>query len=253
MEKMYLRKIFAGFSVALVLAACQTTGNGIKLQDDSVLETFLYKPKEKGSYPAVIVLHHKGGMTDEIKIFAGVLSDENFVTLAVDYYSGNGWLSQKVGAAYDFLQKLPEVDPERIGMLGFSRGALEGTGIAIDWQNEYPIRPVRAMVSYYVGRGVNGASPDIPPILFLHGDRDIETPWKAVVEMCEELKRMGKICQAKIYENTRHAFTHASRYGGYDGQVSADAFKRAVAFLNRYLRNAPIRKMSAPNQKRTSE
>lgn len=213
----------------------------IKLSDDSVLETFLYKPSGKGPYPAVIVLHTIGGMSEDIKTFSDELSNENFVTLAVDYFSGGGWYSQKVGAAYDYLQKLPEVDPERIGMVGFSRGALEGTGIAMDWQNEYPIRPVRAMVSYFVGKGVNGAASDIPPILFLHGDKDIETDSRAVVAMCEELKRMGKICEAKIYENTKHAFTHSSRYGGYDGQVSTDAYKRAVAFLNKYLRNAPIK------------
>ena len=212
----------------------------IKLPDGSVMETFLYKPSGKGPYPAVIVLHHIGGMTDMTKEFSAELSSENYVTLAVNYFSGGGWYSDKVGAAYDYLQILPEVDPERIGMLGFSRGALEGTGIIIDWQNEYPIRPVRAMVSYYVGRGVNGAAPEIPPILFLHGDKDVETDSRAVVAMCEELKKMGKVCEAKIYENTGHAFTHGSRYGGYDHQVSVDAFKRAVAFLNKHLRGAPI-------------
>ncbi len=227
-------------TVALVLASCQTTGAGIKLSDGSEMETFLYKPSGKGPYPAVIILHHIGGMTNEIKEFSRELSSENFVTLAVDYFTGGGWYSDKVGAAYDYLQKLPEVDPERIGMLGFSRGALEGTGIIIDWQNEYPIRPVRAFVSYYVGRGVNGAAPAIPPILFLHGDKDVETDSRAVVAMCEELKKMGKVCEAKIYENTGHAFTHGSRYGGYDHQVSVDAFKRAVAFLNKHLRDAPI-------------
>lgn len=230
----------AGLVCLLALASCQTTGNGIELPDDSVLDTYLYKPPGKGPYPAVIILHHKGGLTEDIKIFASSLSEKNFVTIAIDYYSGGGWLSHKVGAAYDFLQKLPEIDPERIGILGFSRGALEGMRVAIDFQNEYPIRPIGALVSYYIGRGVDGPSSDLPPILFLHGDKDIETHWKAVLEMCDELKRMNQVCEAKIYENTYHAFTHGSRYGGYDGQVSADAFKRTVAFLNKYLRRAPI-------------
>ncbi len=213
----------------------------IKLPDDSDMDAYLYKPSGKGPYPAVIVLHHFGGLTDQIKEFSGELSDENYVTLAVDYFAGGGWYSNKVGAAYDYLQKLPEVDPERIGMLGFSMGAYEGMGINIDWQNEYPIRPIRAFVSYYVGRGVTGAMPAIPPILFLHGDKDVETDSSTVVAMCEELKRMGKVCEAKIYENTAHAFTHESpKYRGYDAQVSADAFKRTVAFLNKYLRDAPI-------------
>ena len=138
----------------------------------SILESYLYKPPGKGPYPAVIVLHHKGGLTEDIKTYARSLSEKNFVTIAIDYYSGGGWLSHKVGAAYDYLQKLPEVDPKRIGMLGFSRGALEGTRVAIDFQNEYPVRPLGALVSYYIGRGVDGPSSDLPPILFLHGDND---------------------------------------------------------------------------------
>ena len=121
---MKIRKIFVVLIAALVLVACQTTGHGIKLPDDSILESYLYKPPGKGPYPAVIVLHHKGGLTEDIKTYARSLSEKNFVTIAIDYYSGGGWLSHKVGAAYDYLQKLPEVDPKRIGMLGFSRGAL---------------------------------------------------------------------------------------------------------------------------------
>lgn len=237
---MKLRKIFAVLSVALVLAACQTTGNGIKLSDDSILDSYLYKPPGKGPYPAVIILHTSGGLREFEKEFASQLSGENYVTIAIDYYSGGGWLSHKVGATYDYLQKLPEVDPERIGMLGFSRGALEGTRVAIDFQNEYPIRPIQAFVSYYIGRGVDGPSSDLPPILFLHGDKDIETHWKAVLEMCDELKRMDQVCEAKIYENTYHAFTHKTRYDGYDHQVTVDAFRRTVAFLNKHLRDAPI-------------
>lgn len=225
----------------LLLASCQTTGAGIKLPDGSVVGTYLYKPSGKGPYPAVIVLHHAGGLTDQIKEFSRELSGENFVTVAVAYTTGSGWLSDKVGAVYDYLQKLPEVDPRRIGMVGFSRGARLGKQIAVDWQNEYPLRPLRAFVSYYVGRGVEMPSTDLPPILFLHGDKDIETDAKTVVAFCDELKQMGNVCEAKIYKATYHAFTHDSSYGGYDHRATVDAYTRAVAFLNKYLRDAPIK------------
>ncbi len=212
----------------------------IELPDGTDIDTYLYKPSGKGPYPAVIVLHHKGGLTDQIKDFSSELSDEKFVTLAVDYTTGGGWLSDKVGAAYDYLQKLPEVRPERIGMVGFSLGARLGKQIVVDWQNEYPLRLLRAFVSYYVGRGVEMPSTDLPPILFLHGDKDVETDAKTVVAFCEELKQMGNVCEAKIYKATYHAFTHNSSYGEYDHQATVDAYKRTVAFLNKHLRDAPI-------------
>ncbi len=212
-----------------------------KLPDGTTVVHHLYKPSGKGVYPAVIVLHHRGGLTDEIVDFTRELSNEKFVTTAVEWQTGTAWPWEKVGAVYDYLQKLPEVDPERIGLLGFSRGALQGAEMAINWQKEKPpIRPIRALVSYYMGRGVVDHGPELPPILFLHGDMDVETVADQVVETCEKLKKMGNVCKAKIYKGTRHAFTHDSRYGEQDVQVSDDAYERAVAFLNKYLRNAPI-------------
>ena len=212
-----------------------------KLPDTSTVVHYLYKPSDKGVYPAVIVLHHKGGMTDEIKDFTRELSGKNFVTTAVEWQSESAWPSAKVGAVYDYLQKLPGVDPKRIGLLGFSRGALEGMHMAFKWQTEDPIRPLGALVSYYIGRGAGWPKPEMPPILFLHGDRDAETSPGEVVSVCARLKEIGNVCEAKIYEGTGHAFTHESFYGGYNPQVSADAFKRTVAFLNKYLRDAPVK------------
>ena len=226
---------------ALVAFSASAEFVKIKLPDGSIIGTYLYKPSGKGSYPAVIVLHHAGGLTDHIKDFTRELSNENFVTTAVEYASESTWPSVKVGAVYDYLQKLPEVDPERIGVLGFSRGALEGMRMAFKWQTESPIRPIRALVSYYIGRGAGWPKPETPPILFLHGDRDVETGSGEVVAVCEKLKQIGNVCEAKIYKGTGHAFTHESRYGEYDAQVSADAYKRAVAFLNKYVRDAPIK------------
>ena len=163
-----------------------------KLPDTSTVVHYLYKPSDKGVYPAVIVLHHRGGLTDEIVDFTRELSNEKFVTTAVEWQTGTAWPWEKVGAVYDYLQKLPEVDPERIGLLGFSRGALQGAEMAINWQKEKPpIRPIRALVSYYMGRGVVDHGPELPPILFLHGDMDVETVADQVVETCEKLKKVA--------------------------------------------------------------
>lgn len=209
----------------------------IKLQDGFSVEHYLYKPSKKGVYPAVIVQHTRGGLKEFEKEFARELSSENYVTIVVNWQTGTAWPDEKVGAVYDHLRKLPFVEPDRIGMVGFSRGAFNAMKMAIDWHKD---RPVRAVVSYYMGRGVYDQEPELPPILFLHGDGDIETVADQVVAACEKLKKMGNVCEAKIYKNTRHAFTHKSRYGPYDHRTTVDAFKRAVAFLNKYLRNAPI-------------
>ncbi len=212
----------------------------IKLSDGSDVDAYLYKPSGKGPYPAVIVLHHAGGLTDDIKDFSNELSGEGYVTLAVDFTTGSGWVNS-TAAAYDYLQKLPEVDAHRTAFVGFSKGARMGMQMAIFWKNERPPRPLRAFVSYYVGNSIdNEPTSDLPPILFLHGKSDPEVSAKEVVRFCDEQKLLDGICEAKIYVGTTHAFTRKTSYGPYDHQATADAFKRTVAFLNKHLRDAPI-------------
>ncbi len=213
----------------------------IKLPDGAEVEAYLYKPSGKGPNPGVIVLHHASGLTDSITNFSDDLRDKNFVTLAVNFDTGGGWLDSKVVAAYDYLQKLPEVNAHRIAIVGFSRGARFGVESAIFFKNEYPLRPIRAFVSYYMGNTLNVfPTLELPPILFLHGGLDSGIDASMIVAFCEMQKELGGVCEAKIYGGTSHAFIREAS-DHYDGSATADAFKRTVAFLNKHLRDTPIR------------
>ncbi len=90
------------------LTACSTSAGfvEIKLSDGSDIDAYLHRPSGKGLYPAVIVLHHSRGLTDDIKGFSYELSGEGYVTLALDFKTGGGWLASNVAAAYDYLQRL---------------------------------------------------------------------------------------------------------------------------------------------------
>ena len=201
----------------------------------------LYKPSGKGPHPGVFVLHHSIGLTDEIKEFSDDLSDEGYVTLAVDF-SNRGWFDPHLAAAYDYLQKLPEVDGRRIGFVGFSKGARLGMGLATLWKNERPPRPLRAFVSYYIGNSIDTMpTPDFPPIFFLHGKNDPEVDADLIVAFCGMQKQLGGLCEAKIYFGASHTFTRdTGKYGDQDFQATVDAFKRTVTFFNKHVRNAPI-------------
>ncbi len=210
----------------------------VDLADGSNIETYLYKPSGKGPYPAVIVLPVRGGMNEYSKDFSDELSRAGYVTLTVNFRTGSGWPDAKIGATYDYLQKLPEVDPQRIGMVGFSKGGELGLETIIDWGNGFPPRPIRAMVSYYLGSNLRFPQSDDPPILFLHGDKDHRTQWQEVVAFCEESRKADRVCEYKIYKDTYHSFTHSP--SNYSPFAERDAYKRTVAFLNKHLRDAPI-------------
>jgi dienelactone hydrolase len=88
----------------------------------------LFMPAGPGPHPVVIVLSGSGGGFDIDK--AAVLSRHGFATFALGYF-GIGplpsWLNcvplEYLEGAIDWLKSQPEIDAERIGVLGVSRGA----------------------------------------------------------------------------------------------------------------------------------
>ena len=231
-----------GIFVLSALVAFSTSAEfiKIKLSDGAEIEAYLYKPSGPGPYPGVFVLHHAGGMTDDVKEFSDDLSKKGFVTLAVDF-GRSGWLDANVIASFEYLQKLPMVDGRRLGFVGFSKGARLGLEMVIYFKSANPDLPIRAFVSYYVGNSLDVmATPELPPVLFLHGGRDPEVDAELLVTFCKMQKDLGGVCEAKIYEYASHAFTRDSGYGNYDHQATADALKRTGTFLHQHLGNASV-------------
>lgn len=243
--KSIFRAVLAAGVLAFgVVAAFPASAEFIEIQlpDGADVDAYLYKPTAKGPHPGVIVLHHSRGLTDEIKEFADDLTGRGYVTLAVDFTAPGSWFDSHVAAAYDFLQKLPDVDGRRMAFVGFSKGARLGMQIAIDWKNGHPPRPLRAFVSYYIGNEIEVMpTPALPPILFLHGENDPEVKADLIVAFCGMQKQSGGICEAKIYQGASHAFTRKTFYGDVDYRATADAFRRTVAFLDKHVRDAPDR------------
>lgn len=212
--------------VALSLAACQTTG--IDGPHASFSE---YSPSGGGPYPGVIVLPVLGGMNSYTEEFAQRLSSDGYVTVAADFFTG------PLEPVYDYLQKHKKVDPKRIGFVGFSKGAQYSLEMERFWQFTKIKRPIKGVVAYYIGNRVPTSRPDYRAVLFLHGELDSVTPWKGIVSFCKNQKAEGKICEYKIYKNATHAFTHNSSWGTYHPKSETDAYRRAVEFLGRQLKN----------------
>ena len=86
-------------------------------------------PPEAGRRPAVIVLPGSQGGIPGPAGFAGGLASRGYVTLALGYFNAEGLppLLQNIPLEYfatavEWLKAQPSVDPERIGVLGTSRG-----------------------------------------------------------------------------------------------------------------------------------
>ncbi len=221
-----LKKVRVLAVVAMSLAAFQTTGIAGPRADFSE-----YSPSGDGPYPGIIVLPPLGGMNSYTKEFARRLSREGYITVAADFFTG------PLEPVYDYLQNHQKVNPKRIGFVGFSKGAEYSLEMERFWQYTKKKRPIKGVVAYYLGNRLPTSKPEYRAVLFLHGELDHVIPWKRIVSFCKNQKAIGKICEYKIYKNTTHAFTNNSTWGKYHPKNEADAYRRAVEFLGKQLKN----------------
>ena len=201
----------------------------------------LFFPPRPGKHPAVLVLH--GGMGVRLRApayyrYAEDLAAHGYVAFVPHWLEAvteqeldsmsddeaNVFLRGTIEKSIDFVHDLPQVQPERIGLLGFSWGA----GLAVAQAARDP--RIKTVIDYYgFGRSVASSFPEpqhLPPTLILHGDRDENVRVEDARRLDSLLVRLKVPHETKIYPGYAHLF---------DAQHPADAWKRTLAFLNRYL------------------
>jgi dipeptidyl aminopeptidase/acylaminoacyl peptidase len=123
-------------------------------RDPLVIHVMVARPQIGGPFPAVIV-HPEGGKTaDDMQGVVWDLAGRGYAALAADYwrqidgtYRRNTFALRseaELTAILDIARDLPEVDPDRVGLLGFSQGAIYSLLIAA-----HAPQRVRAVVAYY--------------------------------------------------------------------------------------------------------
>ena len=221
-----IKKLLTVFSLIAQLLGCSTP--------NSIAVPYLYEPTIAGTYPGVIVLHTSAGLYSHETEYAQMLVREGFVTAVVDYFAEGG--VENIAKGYEELRKNAKVAGQRIGVVGFSRGAYTAMNQTAIWDNS---NPVSAIVSYYIGPSLPAPNQALPPILFLHGDEDNNVNPEKILQYCDLQKLKGNVCQVEIYKNGRHAFDHPqARLGGYNEEITKKANNIAIEFLNKYLKNS---------------
>ena len=85
--------------------------------------------------PAVVLVHGSAGVDSRGQFHAQALNAAGIATLEIDLWAARGWLGGEFGrprgvpetlpdafGALQFLAGLPRIDPQRIGIMGFSWG-----------------------------------------------------------------------------------------------------------------------------------
>jgi carboxymethylenebutenolidase len=208
----------------------------------------LYEPSGSGPHAGLIVIHEWWGLNDWIKEQAQRFAGEGYVVLAVDLYRGqvatdadtahqlSRGLPQDRGvrdltSAAAFLAHQKNVDPHRIGAIGWCMGGGYAAQLAV-------ADPDLQAVSINYGSlpTDRGALEKIhAAVLGNFGGLDRGITPDDVHAFETAMHSLGKSVDTKIYPDAGHAFENPNNKSGYRAGDAADAQARSSHFLAEHL------------------
>ncbi|MBI4609115.1 MAG: dienelactone hydrolase family protein [Candidatus Rokubacteria bacterium] len=248
------RSVALGLVLSLTACASQV---GVQSTTPPQPAGRLYRPEGPGRFPALVLLPTCAGLRPHVFDWAELLKAEGYVALAVDTLSPRGatdlclkgkhTVHEVAGDAVEalvHLRSLPFVDQDRIGVIGWSHGAMAAL-VAI--RSGPRGRGFRLAIAFYPDCGYVAYDTTIPVLLLL-GEVDDWTPPGQCVKVTKQLQREGRPVVWKVYPGAHHGFDVAGFgnrtvvYRGYtmryDPAATADAKERVRAFLAQHLRRS---------------
>ena len=257
---------------ALMLAGCATTsGPGGRIPFESIagargpangLDGTLKLPPGQGPFPVVIVLHGCGGLGSNQKLWADRLNGWGYAAFLLDSFGPRGVKSvcaaanqpmvtpldraSDVISAALWLRGQPNIDPDRIGVLGGSHGGTTAAWVTqAVYEKRYPSL-LKASIDYY-GACRQPETQGTVPLLALAGEAD---SWGQPATTCQTFARKLRTDQPfelHTYPSVVHAFdnprqeTLSLNEGHpllYNRPAAEDSYERVRTFLARWL--APL-------------
>jgi carboxymethylenebutenolidase len=232
---------------AFTFAAPSGKDVSYKSGDDTV-HAVLYSPSGKGPFPAMVVIHEWWGLNDWVKEQGQKFADQGYVALAIDLYRGkvattsdeahelmNGLPSDRrvrdLRAAFAYLQSQKNVDPKRIGSVGWCAGG----GWSLELAENEP--RLKAAIINYGDLSTDPATlkPIGATILGNFGGQDKGITPDDVHKFEQQMKALGKKVDLKIYPDAGHAFENSTR-PSYRADDAQDAWQRTLDFLEKNLK-----------------
>ena len=203
---------------------------------------------QSGSGPAVVVIQEWWGLVDHIKDVCDRFAADGFVALAPDLFHGKTTKSPDEAGKLMMALRIDEAEKDlsgavhylleqaftasgSVGVVGFCMGG------ALSLYTATKNTDVGACVVFYGGHP--NVKPDLPklyaPMLGLYAERDGFVTPDSVRELEGKLRTLGKPVEVHIYPETDHAFFNDTRPEVYNAEAAADAWRRTIEFLRKYL------------------
>lgn len=214
--------------------------DGVELEQYTSISTSI-----EGRRPLVLVAHAWGGQNDFARAKADGLAALGYVGVAMDMYgrgvladdseeaaslmqplaSDRGFMRERLEANLDAALEVDEVDPTRVGAIGYCFGGMCVLELARSGADVSAVASFHGMLDTDMPADAGAINASI---LVCHGHDD---PWAspdAVREFQQEMTDAGADWQMHIYGHTMHAFTHVGASDPDNGiQYDADADRRS--------------------------
>lgn len=234
------------------MAVTSVSSETVKFASDNApMTAFLARPAAAAPAPAVLVLHEWWGLTDDFKNRARCFAAEGFVALAVDQYSRQGnkvtsnpaeagklmdsvssqQMLRDLNAAVTWLKQQPFVDPQKIGVIGFSMG---GTFALTQATHNSDLKA--AVVFYGKVPPIESLAKLLCPVLYHWPVKDGWVTRQEVERLQQGLKDFGKSGEVVTYADCDHAFFNEARPEVYRAEEAAAAWEKTLAFFRTHLR-----------------
>jgi len=210
---------------------------------------FVAKPDGEGPFPTVIMIHEFFGLNESIIGKAEGLTKDGYYVVAPDTFRGSttSWIPRAIyqvistkqenvnadlDSVYAWLESQPDVDPNRIAIVGFCYGGR--ASLLYSLHNN----KLAATVVFY---GSPETDPEVlknlpGPLLGIFGGADVSISQEDIKAFEDGLGTAGIPHEITVYEGQPHAFVtdiESIRAGGVQGQ----AWAQMLLFLDENLQN----------------
>jgi dienelactone hydrolase len=214
----------------------------------------LARPDVQGKVPGILVIPEAPGPGAHVIRRAEALAKLNYVALAADLHGDGRVLAdprtirptidllkseperlyRRLRAGLDALAQVPQVDPERMAVIGYCFGGWCALELA---RTGAPLRGVAVFHGALNTMQKDSAGQIRGKVLVCSGSSDPFVPAAQVTAFCEEMSVAGVDWQVNLYGGVRHGFTSPEAGGnpqpGFGYSPAAD--RRSWAELRSFL------------------
>ncbi len=245
------------------------TGWTSYMSGDVEVPALVARPREAGSFPAVLFVHGRRGLGDLIQRHVRRIAARGFVVLAPDIYGAHFIgthpiehdyeLEKDVDAAVDVLLARDDISTDRACLYSHTRGGYYALKVATTFGRQE--QDIACYVSYYPHlqdpnapepQQVYGYAPEIEqftlPMLVFIGDEEQYQRRRVIETSIGILQEKGRDARLVIYPGVGRGFdfrdVNVRTFA--DDLASKDAIQRSADFMRRHLAEPAVESAEAP-------